>query len=387
MRVLTTSDLRTLIDERGDPAVTITMPTHRSSDGIQQDPIRLKNLLDEAEDRLAAWGLRTPVVRSLLEPIRELTIMEDFWRYSSDGMALFRTADAFRLYRLPLSMDAEVRVSDRYHLKHLMPLLSGDGRFYILALSQGEVRLLYGTRDGVDTVELENVPRSLAEALKYDDPERRLQWHTGTTTPAGRLRPAVFHGHGVASADDPKDHIRRYFRQVDAGLQEMLADEQVPVVLAAVDYLIPLYLEITGYPHVLDDGVTGSPEELSAEELHDRAWSVVAPRFQRERREAEGRFEQLYGEGNALASADVAGVVRAAYAGRVDTLFVAVGPHRWGRFDPSSYTVEQHDEEQVGDDDLLDLAAVQTCLNSGTVYAVAAEEVPGGGVVAAILRY
>ncbi len=154
MQVLTHSDLQMLIEERGDPAVTITMPTHRGSDRIQQDPIRLKNLLDEAEGKLAAWGLRGPEARSLLEPIRDLTVMEDFWRFSSDGMALFRTADAFHLYRLPLSMEAEVKVSDRYHLKHLMPLLSGDGHYYILALSHDELRLLDCTRDQVEQVEL-----------------------------------------------------------------------------------------------------------------------------------------------------------------------------------------------------------------------------------------
>lgn len=387
MVVLTRSDLQMLIEERGDPAVTITMPTHRASDRIQQDPIRLKNLLDEAEDKLVAWGLRAPEAESLLQPMHDLTAMEDFWRYSSDGMALFRTADAFHLYRLPLSMDAEVRVSDRYHLKHLMPLLSGDGRFFILALSQDEVRLLHGTRDQVVQVELRHVPPSLAEALKYDDPERRLQWHTSTVTPAGSPRPAVFHAHGLASADDPKDHIRRYFRKVDAGLHEMLAGEQAPVVLAAVEYLIPLYLEVTDYPHILEEGVTGSPEEMSPSELHDRAWGIVAPRFQQERREAERRFRQLYGQGSALASRDVAEVVRAAYAQRVDTLFVPVGLHRWGRFDASSLAVERHEEEQVGDDDLLDLAAVHTYVNSGTVYALDAAEVPGGGEVAAIMRY
>ncbi len=384
MQVLTHSDLQMLIEERGDPAVTITMPTHRGSDRIQQDPIRLKNLLDEAEGKLAAWGLRGPEARSLLEPIRDLTVMEDFWRFSSDGMALFRTADAFHLYRLPLSMEAEVKVSDRYHLKHLMPLLSGDGHYYILALSQNEVRLLAGTRDQVEQVELEDVPASLAEALKYDDPERRLQWHTSTARPSGSLRPAVFHGHG---ADDARGDIRRYFLKVDAGLQAMLAGERAPMVLAAVDYLIPIYREASGYPHVLEDGVTGNPEELSPRELHERAWRIVAPLFERERREAEARFSQLHGQGSDLASTDVAEVVRAAYAGRVEAIFVAVDEHHWGRFDPSSLAVEQHDEERVGDDDLLDLAAVRTYLNGGAVYAVDPAQVPGGGAVAAIMRY
>lgn len=388
MNVPTKADLQVLIEERGDPAVTITMPTHRGSDLIQQDPIRLKNLLDEAEEKLIAWGLRTPAVRSLLEPIRDLTIMEAFWKDSGDGLALFRTADAFHLYRLPLSLHEEVKVSDRYHLKHLMPLLAGDGHFYILALSQNEVRLLYGTRDRVDQVELEDVPPSLAEALKYPEAERSLQFHTSTMTPGwGAQRPAMFHGHGATGGEHTKDDIRRYFQKVNAGLQEILADERAPVVLAAVEYLIPIYLDASDYPYVLDQGVTGSPEELSPQELHDRAWEIVAPHFQQERREADARFRQLYGGGSALASADVAQVVRAAYAGRVDTLFVAIGVHRWGRWDPSSYAVELHDDEQVGDDDLLDLAAVQTYLNGGAVYAVDEADVPGGGEVAAIMRY
>lgn len=387
MNIPTRADLQTLIEERGDPAVTITMPTHPASDLVQQDPIRLKNLLNEAEERLVAWGLRAPAVRSLLEPMRELTISESFWEESGNGLALFRTADAFRLYRLPFDLHAEVKVSDRYHLKHLLPLLTGDGHYYILALSQNEVRMLYGTRYEIEQVELESVPPSLAEALKYDEPSRYLQWHSSTMTPMGSRRPAMFHGHGAANATDAKDAIRRYFHKVNAGLQEMLADERAPVVLAAVEYLIPIYLEVSDYRHVLERGVTGNPEELRAHELHARAWEIVAPLFQQERHEAEERFLKLYGEGSGLASADVVEVVRAAHAQRIDTLFVADDLHRWGRFDPSSYEVELHDEEQVGDDDLLNLAAIETYLHGGAVYAVDPAEVPGGGEVAAIMRY
>jgi len=44
-------------------------------------------------------------------------------------------------------------------------------------------------------------------------------------------------------------------------------------------------------------------------------------------------------------------------------------------------------EPAVEDEDLFDVAAIRTLLNSGQVFAVPAEEVPGGGEVAAILRY
>ena len=56
-------------------------------------------------------------------------------------------------------------VTDNFHIKPLLPLFTGDGHFYILALSQNEVRLLSGTRYSVSEVEIGQVGGSLAEAI------------------------------------------------------------------------------------------------------------------------------------------------------------------------------------------------------------------------------
>jgi hypothetical protein len=66
---------------------------------------------------------------------------------------------------------------------------------------------------------------------------------------------------------------------------------------------------------------------------------------------------------------------------------VAVGVQIWGRFDERTYhTVVLENPEPVAQD-LLNLAAVHTYATGGNVYAVPAEEVPGGGVVASVFRY
>ncbi len=77
----------------------------------------------------------------------------------------------------------------------------------------------------------------------------------------------------------------------------------------------------------------------------------------------------------------------AAAHGRVETLFVAVGVQRWGAFDPSTGSVTQHEMRQAGDEDLLDLAAISTMINGGTVYALAPDDLPGESRAAAIQRY
>jgi len=337
---------------------------------------------------LLASGLGTPETHELLKPAQRLLWDVHFWRHQSDGLAVFLSPGVFRYYCLPFDFEKLVVVSDRFHIKPLLPLLSGDGRFYILALSQNEVRLLQGTRYSVSEVDLKNAPESLAKALRYEDPEKRLQFHTSTRTPGGKgQRPAIFHGHGVASADDPKDYILRYFHQVDEGLHDLLRDEQAPLVLAGVDYLLPIYREANMYPYLVDEGIEGNPEELKAKELHEQAWAIVQPRFLTAQKEAAAQYRQLAGAGSEQASNDLKEVVPTAYHGRVETLFVAVGLQQWGTFDPNTNAVQLHEEAEPGDEDLLDFAGVQTLLSRGTVYAVEPEKVPDEALLAAVFRY
>lgn len=177
----------------------------------------------------------------------------------------------------------------------------------------------------------------------------------------------------------------RYFRKIDRGLGEVLKGQEAPLVVAGVDYLLPIYREANTYPGLVEEGVTGNPEELTAEDLHERAWGVVEPRFSEARREAAERYAELAGTGRT--SADPREVVPAAYYGRAETLFVASGVRRWGAFDPGNGEVDLHDEPEDGDGDLLDFAAVQTVLNGGTTYVTDPEEMPEGSEVACLLRY
>ena len=96
-------------------------------------------------------------------------------------------ATASRHLRLPYHPRGLVVVGDRFDVKPLLPLLCGDGRFYLLALSQRRVRLFEGDRDGLQALALRDVPADLAEAMRFDDRHEQLQLHqTGPARPAGR---------------------------------------------------------------------------------------------------------------------------------------------------------------------------------------------------------
>lgn len=383
MKVLSREELRKLTEKPGGWCVSIYMPTHRASPETKQDPIRLKNLIREAEERLMATGVRSPEIKKFLKPAKALIKDGLFWQYQADGLVLFISSGLFYHYRLPLQFDELVVVTERFHIKPLLPVFSQENRFYILALSQNETRLFQCNRYSVTELKLENVPRSLSEALKYDEPEKQLQFHTRAPSTGGE-RAAMFHGHGVGK-EDAKDNLLRFFQQLDQGLTALLGNQDAPLVLAGVDYLFPIYKEASHYPRLMENGIVGNPEALSGEELHEQAWRIMEPYFHRTQEEAFSKYRQF--EGNGKVSNNANEIVPAAYDGRIDTLFVGLGVQQWGTFDPEEHTATFHSEPKPGDEDLLDFAAVHTYLNGGTVYPLKPEEMPDQTPLAALFRY
>jgi hypothetical protein len=383
MELFTSKELRGLIQKKEIPCVSIYLPMYRVSPETKQNSIRFKNIIREAEQRLRTSGLRIKEVRKILKPARTLLKDSIFWQHQSDGLAVFISPEVFRYFYLPFHFKELLVVTDRFHIKPLLQLFSMDGQFYILALSQNEVKLFQCTRYSISELDLEGVPKSMAEALKYDDLEKQLQFHTQTPSGTGG-RAAIYHGHGTG-IDDAKDNILRYFRQIDDGLRELLQEERAPFILAGVEYLFPIYREANTFLNLMEEGISGNPEALMAEELREKAWDIMESYFLKAQQEAAEQYRQF--AASERASKDVREIVQAAYDGRVDLLFVAVGIHQWGTHDPETMEVHLHLEAEPGDEDLLDFAAIHTFLNGGTVFAVEPDKVPDGAILAALFRY
>jgi hypothetical protein len=375
-------DLQKLSEMHQEPCLSFFVPTHRATKEVEQGAIRLKNLLKKAEELVISGGMRPVEARALLAPVQRLIADDFFWQHQKDGLALFLSPDFFEHYRVSLNLGERVVVTRRFHLKPLLPLLTFDSSFYVLGLSQNRVRLFEGGLDHVHELELESLPENIAETLRFDDAEKQLQFHTRTSGIAGR--PAVFHGHGLDGSED-KDAVLRYFREVDKGLRTFLNNSSNPLVLAGVEYYFPLYREANTYPNLVDDGITGSPDLTSPDDLHQQAWGIVEPLFTESRKKALSRYHDLKGTGRTRN--EVGAIVPAAYHGRVDTLFVRQGGQLWGSYKRDEDRVQVDKEQTSENEDLLDLAAVQTLLNSGATYILAQDQMPDGAEAAAILRY
>lgn len=336
------------------PCVSLFMPTARRGPETLQGPVRLRNLLAEASSELAASGSSPAAVDDVLAPLRGLVDDAPFWQHQGDGLALFAAPGHVARYRVPLPLDEEVSVGPTFRVTPLVPLLWGDGHFFVLAVSQGSVRLFAASRYRIGELDRGPIPASMEEALAHEDPERQLQFRA-----AGGE--AQFHGHGAGDEVD-KAALERYLRAVSHGLVERVGRVDQPLVLAAVGYYLPIFKAVSDYPSIIDEVVEGNPDHRSPEELHAAAWPLVEARFAAARRELLDAYGAAAGTGRTTIDPDE--VAAAALEGRVDTLFLAGAPR----------------------DERVDGAVLDTVTRGGQVIGVA-EPLDSGSPVAALLRY
>lgn len=381
--------LQELLTPQTDLVLSMYMPAYRRGPEVQQNVIRFKNLLTTAAQRLQQQGIDEQRVETMLAPAYALVDDSPFWQQQSDGLAIFVNGEEISTYRLPIPFTEDVFVGHYFYVRPVLDMWNDGMDFFVLELSQGHVSLWQGDRYELREVELaDDVPTSLEEALRYDDIESHLQFHTGTgrSTDSGD-RGAMFHGHGGSQEAGDKENLLRFFRALDNGVRDAIADNQAPLVLIGVDMVQGAYRQANHHDGLVEEGVSINPQELDGGEAHARAWEVVAPLLQQKQDESLDVFMHLHGNNEERATTSVGEAVSAAWFQRVDTLFVAENEQRWGTFDMEANQTTLHDEEQPGDSELLNFAITHTLLNGGRVFNLDESSMPASAPVAAILRY
>jgi hypothetical protein len=373
--------LKELFQIDGAPAVSIYMETHRKGAEVAAQHLRLRAAIDQAKGTLAGDGVAG--VEEILAPLEGLIGDQDFWRHQADGLALFASRDFGRLYRLPVRLPDMVVVGPTFHTRPLIEYLQAPERFWVLSVTQKDVRMWEGTVSELSPVDLTTVPTSLQEALGTVVVADRLNLRS----PRGSGSAPVFHGHG-AGKDDTKQELEKFFRAVDAGVRDLLTDELGPVILAAVDYYHPIYQGISKLENLTEEGIVGSIAGWDEARIHAAAWPIARKSVEDKLDVALELWETSYGRGKA--ESDLATAARLAAAGRIRLLLTEKGRAVWGRIDRSSGDLEVVKEGGGDPDgsavDLLDELAEMTIQHGGRALELQAEKMPVDTGLAAVLR-
>jgi len=380
---ITIRGLRALVETGVAPCVTIQLPIERTGKDRLADELRLKNLTQQAEDQLIGGGMRSPDARKMLQVIRDRSKDVATWNGGGEGLAIFVDPHAAHQYRVAPPLEEFVHVGDRFCIRALLPLIDPGDQFLILALSQNRTRLLEADREGATEVDVARLPQRLDTTLHLDGADRGEQVHSGGDYGTGK-QAGVFHGQG-GSPDAHKENLKLFFRDINHALAPILRQKKIPLILIGVEYLLPIFRETCSYSGLTNEQVTGNFDYLNAKEIHQKVWPVMQSLLSAPRHSAAARLHELIG--TEKASDNPRDVVVAAMEGRVAALFLNPRRPQWGVIDQAHRRIDVHGTFQPGDEDLLEVAAVETLRRGGEVYATDEGDMPGAESVAALYRY
>lgn len=385
MEFLAQERIERLLQETGFPSVSIFFPTESATEQVEKNRLMLKNRREEVQQDLEASGIRASEARAFLQPIADLEGDNQYWQNQRRGLGIFRSREIFDQVQLPYEVSPLGSAEKRFHIKPLLKGLDTNRCFYLLAITRGEVELMRGSPFDLKPLDPDSLPEGLREVLRFDDPEKQLQFHTKTEGVHGvGEQAAAFHGHGVGG-DPEKETLLRYFQRVNKGVEEVLGGEELPLVLAGLESHLALYREANTYPHLLQESVEHNPEKADQALLHEKAWKIMQGQIDSRMEEIKGAYLSKVEQDQATDRLE--GALPAAHRGRLSLAMISEGKNIWGRYQPVKGELEIHPDKEPEDEELLNALATFTLRNDGEVYVLPSEEMPGGEDLAVIMRF
>jgi hypothetical protein len=358
------SDLRRLEAIESYPCVTITMPTHRTHPDNRQDPIRLRNLVQQANDSLVAEvGKRDS--GPLLARLDTLVAGVDL-RHALDGLALFVNQDYSAAFMIPHTLDERVVIDATFYIRDLVRATNRALRYRVLAIGEKPTRLFEAARDDLNEITAGKFP------MVHDRPggDQRMPGGQGINTSALR-----------------DEYLNQFFRGVDAEYRRLTEAEPLPLVLVGIGNHLAAYQAVMAdRGHVLTT-VSGSHDVTSAHELSRLVWPAAEAAFAEVR---QARLSELVEalNGDRVVSG-VQGVWTAAVQGRGDTLFVEDGFFYPAALSEDGAWVTPTDDTSGPDtmDDAVDEIITAVLDRGGRVVFVEPDALAQAGRIALSLRY
>jgi hypothetical protein len=382
--VLSKEAFATLANYQSACCITVYLRTHSSGAEVNEkmDVTAFKNSLQQITAQLKQKNIGQTEIERMLKPGYDLIRNDQFWYDMTAGFAVFISDGVFKYMKMPFAPKEEILINTSFYVSPLLPIVSNTDYFYLLVLSKKQAKLYRGDAFGMYQVRVDELPSGVDDVVHFEEKDDQKLWRTGSSGAGGG---ANYHGIGAGKPDD-KENIAMYFDEVDETLfKYVLNKENVPLLLAGVEYLIPIYRSVAKYKPIWDDAITGSQEHEDINTLYQLARKKMEPYF--DERHAKALEVYWNHSATALTSSIPSDVIPAAHYKKVWHLFVQQGEHIWGTFDEMNNKLTMHDTQQEGDECLIDKAVIKTILNAGEVHVLPKEKMPGQSKIAALMRY
>lgn len=289
--------LKELKDIKSENCVTVILNTHRTMPDNQKDPLVLKNLIKEAEQRLLTNQSKKEA-QILVNRLAELEANIDH-RHNLESLILFVNEDISEYIRLPIPVVDRVVIDNTFATRDIVRSLHLESGYYVLVLSQQKVRLIEAFNDKV-----------VAEVI-HPFPIENDQFYSTNKAE-------------LSNASRQTNLVAEFFNRIDKEVNRVRKDNPLPVLICTEESNYHEYLKIADQTQsLLNTFLNKNRVDEKAHTIVEEAWKIVAEYNVNNNNARKVELQKAVSNGRFLS--DVNDIWKAIHEGRVQTLFVEQG--------------------------------------------------------------
>ncbi|WP_413533842.1 hypothetical protein [Empedobacter brevis] len=349
-----------LASEKESPSITISFNTHRTQPDNQKDPIKLKNLVKEAEERiLKEYDKRD--VADILERLNQLPEELEIHK-NLESLNIYLSKDTFEFIRTTWPVDLEgVWVDDSFAIRPLIKEMNRNEEYLVLYLTQKGVHLYEALNDSI-----------VNEIVNDDFPYTESNYNLS---------------HLFSNTDKESNKLKEFYNQVDKAVQKANPEQALPCLVVAVEVNYNTLLSVADIPSMYIGNVStdfNSPTQKN--EFMELAWDFMKNRQHENRAKYIEEMHEAVGKGQVLT--DLQEIYQAALDGRGDLLIVNQDFQQPVRMiDDRTFELVDDATENGVVDDITSVIAWDVISKKGKAIFTSQEEINDLGKIVLKTRY
>jgi hypothetical protein len=369
MGTIAYEELKALARPRENVGISIYMPFNDGTQGDLKNPALLREILESAEGRLLSDGVKPDVVTKLLRPGYDLAANETYWRDKFETLAIFIFADTFQAYKLQFPYEQTLSISRYPYLKPILHDYLTDKKIYVLVLEAGGSRLFKFDKHSYIDITPKELEKSSKEYAAYFQIERESNYHMKRAGSGREKEGIISHGHDNTEQLN-KRRETEYAHIIANEVKEIATLENLPLVLAGVKsgFLAPTFRSVYDGTGLIDDYIRVETAPLDIHKLQQGVSDILDNIEKTDDQLKVEAVSNLLGTG--FEENDPDQVVKMAFEGRVDTLFVNVEMDIYGIMNVFNDRFEAKVTNNPDDENLTNIAIVDTWSRDGKVFFV-----------------
>ncbi len=254
-------DLVNLQKQRGNICISVVLPTHRLFSERKVDKHEMDKAIENA-GQLLGYKYSSKDTQPLLNTLKEMAKSIDY-DHNLDGIGLYISDQVHMMVKFPFPVKEKIIVGNDFEIRDLLYKTNLSQPYYVLMLSEKNVRLFEGCLDQLNEIKGKHFPYEFYDDYEYNTPSR------GSSNIGNPQMKSFEHDKSTMEATRFKD----FFRNADEYLGDYMV-QNIPLVISGTDKDISWFESVTDFNKHIVGKLSGSYDNTNLSEYGKKCWLI-----------------------------------------------------------------------------------------------------------------